>query len=70
VFEEIIKSYPIYLSIPDFDFSNKVNTYERIVKDYSQWVKEGKGFAIKFVIIDNSGDSISQTFTFENNENC
>lgn len=70
VFEEIVKSYPIYLSMPDFDFSNKVNMYEKIIKDYSQWVKEGKAFAIRFVIIDNSGDSISQTFTFENNENC
>ena len=69
-FEEIVKSYPIYLSIPDFDFSNRANAYQRILKDYSQWIKDGKTFAVRFVVIDNSGDSISQTFTFENDENC
>jgi len=70
-FEEVMKSYSIYLDIPDFDFSNRTSQiYEKIIKNYNSWVNQGLTFGIKIMVIDNSGDSIDQTFIFQNNENC
>lgn len=71
VFSDIVKYYPIYVSIPDFIYSNRpYQSLEKIIENYNSWVKSGQTFGIKVVVIDNSGDTISQTFIFENNESC
>lgn len=70
-FNDVIKGYPIYLSIPDFSFSNRgQQTFEKIIKDYDAWVSTGKTFSIKIVLVDNTGDTLEQNFVFENNESC
>jgi hypothetical protein len=71
LFNDVVKGYPIYLSIPDFSFSNRgQQAFEKILKDYNNWVAAGKTFSIKIVLIDNTGDTIEQNFVFENNESC
>lgn len=71
VFSDIVKYYPVYISIPDFIYSNKpYQSLEKIIENYNNWVKNGQTFGMKVVVIDNSGDTISQTFIFQNNESC
>jgi hypothetical protein len=69
-FDDIVKTYPIYLSIPDFSFSKKgTQLFEKIANDYNSWIKNGNMFAIKIHLVDKSGDVLSQTFAFINDEN-
>jgi len=71
IFEDIVKTYPIYLSIPDFTFSKKgPYLFNQIKRDYEAWVIGQKTFAVKILLLDKSGDTLSQIFTFTNNENC
>ncbi|NBV98836.1 MAG: hypothetical protein EBR67_04915 [Proteobacteria bacterium] len=70
-FDNIIKSIPIYLSIPDFSFSRKgFQLFDKLSNDYKNWILNQQSFAIKILITDKSGDSIEQIFFFQNDQNC
>jgi len=68
-FDDIVKTYPIYLSVPDFSFSKKgTQLFDKIAKDYDSWIKNGQTFAVRIYLVDKSGDTLSQDFAFINNE--
>jgi len=70
IFDDIVKTYPIYLSVPDFSFSKKgTQLFDKIAKDYDSWIKNGNMFAVKIHLVDKSGDILSQTFVFINDQN-
>lgn len=66
-FNEIVKSSPIMISLPDFKYSKlSQEIYNNIISQYTSWINDGKTFAVRIVVIDYSGDKIEQTFVFVN----
>ena len=70
VFDEVVKGYSIYLDVPNFSFSKRgAQLFNKIKKDYESWINDGNTFAVKILLIDKSGDTLSQTFSFVNDQN-
>ena len=70
IFDDVVKTYPIHLSIPDLSFSKKgPQSFENMRRSYESWIREGLTFAIRFYLIDKSGDTLFQNFAFINNQN-
>lgn len=68
-FSDVVKSYPVVFSVPDFDYVLSVdNIYQDFVKNYTLWTSNQQTFAIRIYVVDKSGDTIEQTFVFINNE--
>lgn len=66
-FDDIVKSYPIMLSLPDFKFSrSSQENYINLITKYSSWINNGQTFAVRIVMIDRSADKLEQTFVFVN----
>ena len=69
IFEDVVKNYSIHLDIPNFSFSKRgPQLFNKIRKDYESWIKNGETFAVKILLIDRSGDTLSQVFSFSNEE--
>jgi len=71
VFDDIVKNYPLYISIPDMSFSKRGKfLFDNIADQYSSWIDNQQTFGIRIYMIDKSNDKIEQTFIFNNNESC
>jgi hypothetical protein len=68
-FDDVVKTNPVYLSVPDFSFSKKgTQLFDKIRKDYESWINNGNTFAVRILLVDKSGDTLSQDFAFVNNQ--
>ena len=69
-FDDVVKTNPVYLSVPDFSFSKKgTQLFDKMRKDYESWINNGNTFAVRILLVDKSGDTLSQDFAFVNNQN-
>jgi len=66
-FDDVVKSYPIMLSLPDFKYSKlSQEMYGNLITKYASWINNGQTFAVRIVSIDRSADKVEQTFVFVN----
>ena len=66
-FDDVVKSYPIMLSLPDFKYSKlSQEMYGNLITKYGSWINNGQTFAVRIVSIDRSADKVEQTFVFVN----
>jgi hypothetical protein len=69
IFDDVVKTNPVYLSVPDFLFSKKgAQLFDKMRKDYESWISNGNTFAVRILLVDKSGDTLSQDFAFINNQ--